>query len=255
MSQVLPLQSGIVYGPVNSRRLGRSLGINLSPTREKLCPFDCAYCHYGRTKLHTIETVQYRELFPATKAVGAALRHSLSRGAGPAFVTFSGNGEPSLHPDFPEIVNNVKAIVRGLAPNARLAILSNSVMVTKPEVCAALQALDVRIMKLDAGNPRIFAKINRPCSGVEFERIVEGLATLENVTIQTLFASGKYENSSEANVADWIARLAEIKPIAVQIYTCDRPPADSGLEKVPRERLADIARTAADRLGVPIEVF
>jgi len=255
MSHVLPLQSGIVYGQVNSRRLGRSLGINLSPTREKLCSLDCAYCHYGRTKIHTAKTGLYRDLFPATKAVAAAVRHALSRGTGPAFVTFSGNGEPGLHPDFPEIVSNVKAIVRGLAPKTKLAILSNSVTATNPGVYAALRALDVRIMKLDAGNPRVFARINRPGRGSDFERIVAGLAALEDVTIQTLFAAGKYENSAKADVADWIACLAEIKPVAVQIYTCDRPPADSELEKVPRERLTDIARTATERLGVRVEAF
>ena len=126
MSQVLPLKRGVIYGPINSRRLGRSLGINLSPTKTKLCPFDCLYCHYGHTKIHTAETERHRDHFPTVTEVAAALRHALNSKVDPAYVTFSGNGEPTIHPDFPSIVEEVKAIVRMLAPQARLAILSNS---------------------------------------------------------------------------------------------------------------------------------
>ncbi len=255
MSQVLSLQRGIIYGPVKSRRLGRSLGINLSPTRRKFCPLDCLYCHYGRTRLHSTDVARYRDLFPISSAVVTALRGALATGINPAYVTFSGNGESTIHPDFPQIVKEVKPLVQKLAPKARLAILSNSVMVSSGEVVQALNELDVRIMKLDAGNAATFARINRPVPGVSFERIVKGLSGLREVTVQTLFAAGTYDNSSDADVADWLDCLRIIRPIEVQIYTCDRSPAEKKLKKVSRERLAEIAATASQQLGVPARAF
>ena len=255
MSQLMSLQHRIIYGPVNSRRLGRSLGINLSPTKEKYCPFDCIYCHYGRTKRHSSDASEFPRLFPEIPAVTAALTNALAGGINPAYVTFSGNGEPTAHPDFLAIVREIKPIVRQLAPQARLAVLSNSCMVGSLPVVEALNELDVRIMKLDAGNARTFARFNRPARGIEFAKIVDGLSRIEGVTIQTLFATGKYDNSSDAEVADWLACLKTIQPRGGQIYTCDRSPAEPALEKVPVARLAEIAATATRELGVPIEAF
>jgi len=256
MGQVLELKTGIIYGPVNSRRLGRSLGINLSPTQAKLCPFDCLYCHYGHTRVHTADIAQYREMFPTPDQVAAAVRDALAQGADPAYVTFSGNGEPTTHPGFPQVVEAVKPAVRELAPQAKLAILSNSSMVLLPEVVAALDKLDVRIMKLDAGNARTFDWINRPAPGVDFERIVDGLSQLREITIQTLVAAtAEHDSSMPADVADWIGCLKRIRPIAVQIYTCDRHPAAEDLKKIPRERLNHIAATAARELGIPVRAY
>lgn len=255
MSGVMALQHRIIYGPVNSRRLGRSLGINLSPTKNKYCPFDCVYCHYGSTKLHTPNSSEFRHLFPETAAVTAALTNALTSGVNPAYVTFSGNGEPTAHPDFLSIVREIKPIVRQLAPQARLAVLSNSCMVSSPEVVEALNELDVRIMKLDAGNVRTFAHFNRPAPGVDFEKIIDGLARVDCVTMQTLFATGEYDNSSDGEVADWLTCLKAIKPIGGQIYTCDRSPAEPGLEKISPARLAEIAETATQKLGVPVEAY
>lgn len=255
MGQVLDLKTQIIYGPVNSRRLGRSLGINLSPTKIKLCPFDCVYCHYGHTRVHTADVAEYREFFPRAAEVATALSQALSGGVDPAYVTFSGNGEPTAHPDFPQVVEAVKPIVRKLAPQALLTVLSNSCMVLSPGVVAALNELDVRIMKLDTGNAQAFQWMNRPAPGVMFAGTVAGLAQLHNVTIQTLFASGKQDNSTPEEVTDWIACLRIIRPIAVQIYTCDRNPADETLKKVPRERLSQIAALATRELGVPVRPF
>jgi wyosine [tRNA(Phe)-imidazoG37] synthetase (radical SAM superfamily) len=255
MADLLALHHRIIYGPVNSRRLGRSLGINLSPTKEKYCPFDCVYCQYGRTKLHSIHSAEYSRLFPEVPAVAAAVATALANGDKPDYVTFSGNGEATAHPDFPAIVEEIKPIVRQLAPQAKLAILSNSCMVTRPDVASALNKLDVRIMKLDAGNPAMFAQVNRPAAGISFGDVVNGLAQLNDVTIQTLFMQGRINNSSVAEVADWLSCLKRIKPLGGQIYTCVRGHAEPHLEKVSADRLAEIAATATRELGVPIEAY
>ena len=110
-------------------------------------------------------------------------------------------------------------------------------------------------MKLDAGNPDAFTRINRPAPGLDFPEIVEGLSHLREVTIQTLFAAGEYANSSDTDVADWLVYLKTIRPIAVQVYTCDRPPAEEKLEKISRERLVEIAAAGTRELGVPVEAF
>lgn len=255
MAELLALHHRIIYGPVNSRRLGRSLGINLSPTKEKYCPFDCVYCQYGRTRLHSIHSAEYCRLFPEVPAVAAAVATALANGTLPDYVTFSGNGEATAHPDFPAIVDEIKPIVRQLAPQAKLAILSNSCMVTRPEVVSALNELDVRIMKLDAGNPAMFDKVNRPAAGVSFEEVVDGLSQLKDVTIQTLFMQGRINNSSVSEVADWISCLKRIKPSGGQIYTCVRGHAEPHLEQVPADRLAEIAAAATRELGVAIEAY
>ncbi len=255
MTQTMALQRGIIYGPVNSRRLGKSLGINLSPIRAKLCPFDCVYCHYGTTKIKTNDAEKYRRQFPASCAVTAALINALNNNGDIAYVTFSGNGEPTVHPDFPHIVSEVRPIVKEMAADARLAILSNSATVGNPAIRKALGRLDVRIMKLDGGNERMFQIMNRPAEGLSLAAIVDGLAHLDGVTTQTLFGTGAYDNSTDAEVADWLSCLETIKPIEAQIYTCDRQTAEAGLAKIPVPRLQEIAAAATDKLGVPVRAF
>ena len=187
--------------------------------------------------------------------MAAAVATALANGIKPAYVTFSGNGEATAHPDFPAIVYEIKPIVRQLAPQARLAILSNSCMVTKPEIISALNELDVRIMKLDAGNEAMFSRMNRPAQGIGFDRMIDGLSRLDKVTIQTMFTCGTVDNSTDIQVADWLTCLKRIKPIRGQIYTCVRGHADPHLSTVPPERLTEIAATATRELGVPIESF
>ena len=152
MSRVLELQKGIIYGPVSSRRLGRSLGINLSPTARKVCSFNCVYCHYGWTKVLTSDLSAYIDDLPAPKAVEKALEETLrTLDPPPQYITFSGNGEPTLHPDFEEIVDRVRVVRDRTGTQADIAILSNSTGLANQSVLRGLASLDVRIMKLDAG--------------------------------------------------------------------------------------------------------
>ncbi|MEJ2634740.1 MAG: radical SAM protein [Calditrichia bacterium] len=237
---MLGLQKGIIYGPVNSRRLGRSLGINLSPIKYKLCTFDCLYCQYGWTKIHG-RTVEYPGLLPALPDVLQAIEASLSHlSPKPDYITFSGNGEPTLHPRFGEIVDGVIELRDRLSPQSRTAVLSNSATADEPKVSNAIAKLDVKIMKLDCGTEECFLTYNRPCEGSTLEKIVRGLTAIPAVTIQTLFTAGQAGNYTEHNLEAWMRLLRKIHPIAVQIYTLDRGYPSKEIDPLTNDQLIHV---------------
>lgn len=234
---LLTLKKNIIYGPVRSRRLGRSLGINILPGDKKACPFNCVYCQYGWTEFHSTGvdgSLRLPSVEEVKKALGAAL---ISLEEPPAFITFSGNGEPTLHPDFDAMVEGIISVRNLLAPAAQTAILSNSSLVWEKPIQMSLSKLDVKIMKLDCGSPPVFQRYNQPCSGVDLDLITQGLEELEDVTIQALFASGKNGNINPKNIKEWIKRLKRIKPKAIQLYTLDRDYPDQTLEHANNEEL------------------
>jgi wyosine [tRNA(Phe)-imidazoG37] synthetase (radical SAM superfamily) len=251
---LLSLQKGIAYGPIRSRRLGHSLGINLLPSDIKVCTFNCLYCQYGWTDYGPLASPGQID-FPSRRQVAEAIEKALKEAASPPdYITFSGNGEPTIHPDFPGIVDDVIEIRNRLAPAARTAVLSNSTTVTDPRIRQALSRLDMRIMKLDAGSEERLAAYNQPASGYCLNAIVKGLAALKDVTLQALFTAGSAGNSSEQDVAAWIEQVRAIRPAAVQIYTLDRgyPSGDIGpLERNKLEAIGERLRAA----GVRVEVF
>ena len=251
----IPLQSGIIYGPVSSRRLRWSLGLNTSPTRHKLCSFNCVYCQYGWTTFCTIDTTNRLSDFPTPEDFGRALETALRENDEIDNITFSGNGEPTLHPQFEELVDIAKRLRDGYFPKARVGILSNSSTVGVEKVFRVLGKLDFRIMKLDAGAPETFRKINRPCKGVDYKAMLNGLQSLENVTLQTMFVGGKIPNIGERQIRAWIERVGEIKPMNAQIYSLHRPPAESSLHEVLGVRLQEIAAQTEEAAGVPVEVI
>jgi wyosine [tRNA(Phe)-imidazoG37] synthetase (radical SAM superfamily) len=170
-------------------------------------------------------------------------------------ITFSGNGEPTLHPQFEELVDITRKLRDDYCPQANIATLSNSSTVNIEMVRRALIKLDVRIMKLDAGDPETFKRIDRPCSRVDYQAILSGLKSLENVTLQTMFVDGAIQNVGELEIREWIDRVGEIKPIRAQIYSLHRPPAASALAEVPGERLREIAARTEEATGVEVEVI
>ncbi len=251
----LELQKGIIYGPVNSRRLGRSLGINLSPTDRKVCSFNCIYCHYGWTRELETNLEGRREDLPIPSAVERELRNVLENlDPPPDYITFSGNGEPSLHPDFPEIVDRVAAVRKEMGIEAKLAILSNSTGLDSEEVRKALARLDVRIMKLDAGNAETFRRINRPARQIDFNHIVENLSLLDGITLQSVFVAGAVTNADPPDVESWLEKVALVKPISLQVYSLENPPAMTGLCEVSPQVLRAIAEKVR-RLGIDAHVF
>ena len=255
--ETIPLQSGIIYGPVKSRRLGWSLGLNVSPTSYKFCSFNCVYCQYGWTKICAIDTTEKSEDFPTPEKFEKALETALSENQKNEInnITFSGDGEPTIHPRFEELVDIAKRLKEKHYPEARLSVLSNSSTVCLESVRRGLSKLDFKIMKLDAGDPETFRKTNRPCAGVDYQTIVNGLKSLENITLQTLFFDGAISNVEEREVSEWIKRVGEIKPISVQIYSLHRPSAASSLLEVPAEKLKEIAGQTEKATRVPVEVI
>jgi len=255
---ILELKKGLTYGPVRSRRLGDSLGINLFPGDEKRCSFDCVYCQYGWTKRKVARLGRGGTALPGPVDVENALIRVLAElPALPAYITFSGNGEPTLHPEFPEMVDRVIALRNRRGGGMRTAVLSNSARVMDLDVRAALARLDVRIMKLDCGTEGVFRRYNRPGPGLGLDIVTEGLRTLAReapVTVQSLFASGGEGNMDDAEMAAWVERLVRIGPAAVQLYTLDRGHPANDLRPAAR---ADLLRLAdeAGRKGVPVTVF
>jgi wyosine [tRNA(Phe)-imidazoG37] synthetase (radical SAM superfamily) len=251
---LLSPQSGITYGPVRSRRLGRSLGVNILPAGRKICNFDCRYCQYGwtdRAFLKAMTAEDYPSVPDVLDAVSATLA-ALSEP--PHYITFSGNGEPTLHPHFGAIVEGVSDARDRLAPAARTAILSNSSRVGISEVREALARLDVRIMKLDAGSEACFRRYNRPVDGLKLETVVEGLKALPDVTLQTLLTGGAAGNLADAEIEAWLGRVVGIRPRTVQLYTLDREAPDRDLVPATPAELSAV-RAGVEERGIRAEVF
>jgi wyosine [tRNA(Phe)-imidazoG37] synthetase (radical SAM superfamily) len=236
-------KAGIIYGPVPSRRLGLSLGINVLPFGQKYCTFDCAYCQYGWTE----RSPRQDDAFPPAADVLAAVEKALQAPAVvPAYLTFSGNGEPTTHPAFASIVEGVRALRDRLLPAAKLAVLSNSTCVSSANVREALARLDVRIMKLDAGTEPVFRRYSRPLTTCSLDEIVAGLTHLRDVTLQTLFAAGPGGNMEPAHVGAWIEKVVAIAPVAVQLHTLDRDWPSRELTPASPEALHAIAEALHD---------
>jgi len=250
----------VIFGPVRSRRLGLSLGINLLPAHSKYCSFNCIYCECGWTPPHQLPD---REL-PSRAEVRSYLEQRLRQLAGenylPDAITYAGNGEPTLHPDFPAIVDDTISLRDRYAPDTKVSVLSNSSMIHVPAIFDALRKLDHNILKLDAGNERLFSLINNPVGPVNFEVLVGNLRKFRgNLMIQSMFLRGSFkgqrvDNTSDAETEEWIARLASIRPKLVMIYPIARATPVHDLEKIGLAELENIAAKA--RLaGLEVKVY
>ncbi len=254
----LPPIDHIVYGPVRSRRLGASLGVNLLPGGMKVCNMNCVYCQYGWTRGAT----RYRGQgagWPTPQAVESVVETRLVRAAETNEiidrVTVAGHGEPTLHPEFEEVATRLCSVRDRIAPGVPMAILSNSTTAGAEDVRRGLAAFDERYMKLDAGDPITYARING--AGVSITRIIDALQALPPITIQAMFVAdptGDVDNSLEGAVTEWLAALETIRATRVHIYTLDRPPALASLRPVPRRRLREIAERVR-AAGIPADVF
>lgn len=254
------LQEGYVYGPVHSRRLGISLGINPLPIDHKLCSMNCVYCQYSWTDLFrtSLDTPEDRALVPPVEAVIAELHQVLDRmdaeGLKPDCLTLAGNGEPTLHPDFERLVDELIRVRDERCPNAKIGILTNSLHLDREDVLRGLAKLDDRYMKLDAGDQKTFKRIDVP-GKAKLEDVVANLKQLDDIVIQSLFIHGPLSNMSPESLRNWRERIAEIRPKLVQVYSLDRVPASSKAEIVSKERLKIIADELTRETGIPSEVF
>lgn len=255
----LPLEGTIVYGPIMSRRLGISLGINLLPKAYKLCSFDCIYCHYGATDVKTLarEEIRARRAdFPSLHETIQALETSLHKvGSQVDALTFSGNGEPTLHPFFGEIVHGVVRLRDRLCPDARVVLFSNASTAAWPEVRQALHAIDLPILKLDAGEAQTFQRVNRPAPGVTLEALVEALQGIPRLIIQSMLVAGLVNNAEGMSWRAWMETVATIRPTQVQIYSTDYPVPDPRVQRVPPFVLRRLAKEATQVTGVPVRAY
>lgn len=249
-----------VFGPIHSRRLGTSLGINLSPNDGKLCSFDCLYCEAGYNSQGAGTTG-----FPSRQSVKEQLRQKLSQmladGQTLDVITFSGNGEPTLHPDFPGIIADTIELRNALFPDAKVSVLTNSTRISHPGVAAALKQVDNNILKLDSAVERTMRLLDRPTSpAFTVEKVVEELKQFAGTgIIQTMFTSGEhsgaaFDNTTDAEVSALIDAYKQIKPRLIMIYSLDRPTPELSLRKVDKERLIQIGTRIKEATGIPVSV-
>ena len=245
----------IIYGPVHSRRLGVSLGVNLMPTSVKLCTFDCIYCECG------FNTPVSHPVLPAREEVRTALETALcTMTEMPDVITFSGNGEPTLHPDFAGIIDAPLALRDRHCPKAQVCVLSNSTQLGREDVVQALMKVDQRILKLDSAIDATMRAIDCPVNNeLTLERIVERLERFGgNFTLQTCFLSGTrggmtIDNTTNAEVEAWYRMVDRLHPKRIMIYVIDRATPVTTLRKTPRERMEQIAAPLRAK-GYDVEV-
>lgn len=242
----------IIFGPIKSRRLGISLGINLLPQNGKICSFDCIYCECGLNKDGREDTqiptrLQVKENLEATlKAYKQADGEPIDT------FTFAGNGEPTLHPHFAEIVLDVQKLRNSYYPDAKISVLTNAWQLDKPAVLDGLRLVDNAILKLDSAVPQTLLAMNRPVSPTfSMENLVEQLASFQGrCIIQTMFLRGAgVNNTTPTEIAAWLGALKRIQPSLVQLYSINRKVPIEGLEHVSEEELKTIA-AEVKKLGI-----
>jgi len=252
--------SSPIFGPIHSRRLGVSLGINLLPADGKMCSFDCIYCECGFNRdFRPTKPMPTRE--EVATALEAQLQQMKDRGPAPDVLTFAGNGEPTLHPHFPEIIDDTIALRDQYFPQAKVSVLTNATQILRPAVFEALRRVDNNICKLDTIQPDYIRLVDQPNTAYDVEAILDRLIAFgADCVIQTMFMQGEYEGQSVDNTADeyvlpWLSALQLIMPREVMIYTLDRetPAHTSKLQKATHEQLDSIANRVK-QLGLPCSV-
>ncbi|MGE0761965.1 MAG: radical SAM protein [Bdellovibrionales bacterium] len=248
---------GIAYGPIESRRLGKSLGINLSG-EQKVCSFDCPYCELGLTEIR-MNQLKQDDLFPKAALVGEAvrvrLRQVVDKNEAIDCLTISGNGEPTLHPEFLECVEAILAARRDITPHLKVGVLSNGAHCDNKRVVQALNMLDERMIKIDAGNEQMFKRINRPLVRANLSKITSGVRKLNDVIVQSLFVQGECDNTVLSDIEEWLEIIGIVKPKMVHITTISRVPAVSGLRPASEDTLYTIASRLKRKLQIECAVF
>ena len=249
------LFSSIIYGPIRSRRLGVSLGVNLMPTDAKLCTFDCVYCECGWNQPVSHPQLPTREQVRESLASTLNTLHST-----PDVITFSGNGEPTLHPEFLGIIQDTCALRDQYCPDAKISVLSNSTQLFREDVVEALRLCDNRILKLDSAITSTMRLIDKPVNpSLTVEQIVERLSVFNgDFTLQTCFLTGEYEgriidNTTPEELAAWYRAVDYLHPKQVMIYVIDRATPLKTLSKIPLDKMNKIAAPLREK-GIDVIV-
>lgn len=250
------LFSDIIFGPVHSRRLGLSLGVNLLPTCSKLCSFDCIYCECGWNAEHPGQR-RFNAREEVRTQLEATLRRMVAEGTPPDVITFAGNGEPTMHPEFEAVIGDTIALRDALCPAAKVSVLSNATQLGRDSVRRALLRVDNNILKLDSAFDETARRMNNPQNpAYSIRNVVEQMKQFEGkLIVQTMFLRGMcdgkpVDNTTEKEVSAWLALIGEIRPRQVMVYSLDRDTPCPTLEKVPKEELQAIA-ARVKALGIP----
>lgn len=248
------IREDTVFGPIFSRRLGSSLGINLLPRQGKICNFDCIYCECGWNKDgHDDHQLPTRE--QVRIALDTKLQEIVAQGTQVDSITFSGDGEPTLHPDFVGIIDDTLELRDNYLPNTKVSVLSNATRVHIPEIAAALRKVDRPILKIDAPSDELAALINRPSPDYKIERTIEALKRFDGEFIlQTMFLRCKYFDSSAPEVLlPWMEIVRTLRPRQIMIYTIARPTPETGLEKFTAKQMSKLVQPLLDE-GFSIQI-
>ncbi len=249
----------IVFGPVQSRRLGVSLGINLLPVGCKYCNFDCIYCECGWNADNKIK----KNALPTRQEIYTALECKLTdmqqAGKLPDAITFAGNGEPTIHPDFAGIIDETVALRNRYAPLSKISVLSNATMLHKQKVVDALKKTDMPILKLDSAFDTTIELLNQPAKKISALKLIEQLQLFgKQCIVQTMFVQGTYrgqtvDNATPEELDAWERAILTISPGQVMIYTIARDTPTDTLRKVPGKILREIA-ARIEKHGIPVQV-
>ena len=244
----------IVFGPIFSRRLGSSLGVNLLPSKGKLCNFDCVYCECGWNKDGIAE-----RRFPLLEDVEAALEEKMARAAAERApvdsITFSGNGEPTMHPDFPKIIDVTLRCRDRYFPNAKVSVLSNATLIGRDAVAQALMKVDNPILKIDASSDELIGMINKPVGTYRLEDTVQAMMKFNgNFVLQTMFLkSPDFDTASPEALARWMDIVRKVRPKEIMVYTIDRETPDKSLQKYTVDEMTGFVRPLLEE-GFKIQI-
>ena len=245
----------IVFGPIFSRRLGSSLGVNILPSKGKLCNFDCVYCECGWNKDGAVPDRR----FPVLAEVEAALKEKMSKAAAEGVpvdsITFSGNGEPTMNPDFAEIIDVTLKLRDQYFPDAKVSVLSNATLLGREKIAQALMKVDNPILKIDASSQELVEKINKPVGTYSLEKVIENLKNFNgNFILQTMFLrSSEFDTAVPEALASWHEIVRTLKPRQVMVYTIDRETPDKTLGKYTVEEMTAMVQPLIDE-GFDIQV-
>jgi hypothetical protein len=250
---VIPLQSWVIYGPIRSRRLGVSLGINPLSPYQKICSFDCIYCQYGRTTKLTLhpDPCSLHTLPEILEKLEITLKTTCRLDA----ITFSGNGEPTLHPEFPQLIKAARKLRNKYQPGVPVAVFTNGSTLLDPCIRAALEDVDLPLVKLDCGSQASFEQINRPIPTLKIDELLTAMKGLKKLILQCLFFSGKSPIGSEGFFEDWLRAIEIVHPTAVQIYSLDQENLLENLTPCKPFELNHIAEIVRVKLGIAAEAF
>ena len=233
----------IVFGPIYSRRLGSSLGVNLLPSKGKLCNFDCVYCECGWNK-DGADHGQFPSFGQICEALETKMKSLADEGVSVDSITFSGNGEPTMHPDFSSVIDVTLQLRDCYFPDAKVSVLSNATLIGRPEVAEALMRVDNPILKIDAPTDEQIRLINKPVGHYSLKEVVENLKRFNGqFVLQTMFLkSPEFNTTDPQSLEGWIEIVRTLRPREVMVYTIDRETPDKSLEKYTVGQMREFVR-------------